>query len=618
MSGGYVGKLLFVDLSKNSIEIKDLAEDMIRNFLGGYGLGARILYSMMKPGADPLGPDNVIGFVPGVLTGSGVPFSGRYIVVCKSPVTGGWDDANSGGYFGPELKKAGFDGVFVTGAAKEPVYIWIHDGQAEIRSAKHIWGLDCTVGREALLKETDPKAQEAMIGPAGEKLSYMAAVMNDRHRAAGRGGPGAVMGSKKLKAVVVRGTGEVRVAHPEQVREIFRTVTAAIKSGSGFAAAFREHGTGFATGSSALSGDTPVKNWAGVGIVDFGEEAASAIAAPTLDPKYKVKAYGCANCPLACGAHYEVKDGKWIQGMTDRPEYETAAAFGTLLLNKDPEAIFACNDICNRYGLDTISTGMTVAWAMECFEKGVLTKEELNGIDLKWGNAEAIVEITKAIAEQKGIGKVLAKGSAGAADELGKGHEYLVTVKGIEVPMHDPKLGPGLARTYQFDPTPARHVKGGVGLMQMMSPDPSKYIPEGTGFLDVLLTANSEVDSCAGMCMFSTLIGLQNLTSRAIEAVTGWPFKSQDVLRTGLRILNMRHAFNLREGFRPADFVLPPRTIGQPPQQVGPLAGITVNAQRLAENFFNFVGWDKETGKPSKYFLEQIGGMDDVVKDLYG
>ncbi|MGQ9668520.1 MAG: aldehyde ferredoxin oxidoreductase N-terminal domain-containing protein, partial [Anaerolineae bacterium] len=290
MSGGDVGKLLFVDLSTNSIEIKDLAEDMIRNFLGGYGLGARILYSMMKPGADPLGPDNVIGFVPGVLTGSGAPFSGRYIVVCKSPITGGWNDANSGGYFGPELKKAGFDGVFVTGAAKEPVYIWIHDGQAEIRSAKHLWGMDCTAGREALLKETDPKAQEAMIGPAGENLSLIATVMNDRHRAAARGGPGAVMGSKKLKAVVVRGTGEVPVANPEQLREISRSVTAAITSGGmmGMATAFHEHGTGSGTGASALSGDTPVKNWAGVGIIDFGEEAAGAIAAPTLDPKYKV------------------------------------------------------------------------------------------------------------------------------------------------------------------------------------------------------------------------------------------------------------------------------------------------------------------------------------------
>ncbi|MGC8827917.1 MAG: aldehyde ferredoxin oxidoreductase C-terminal domain-containing protein, partial [Anaerolineae bacterium] len=315
---------------------------------------------------------------------------------------------------------------------------------------------------------------------------------------------------------------------------------------------------------------------------------------------------------------YEVKDGKWIKGATERPEYETAASFGTLLLNKDPEAIFACNDICNRYGLDTISTGMTIAWAMECYEKGILTKEELGGIDLTWGNAEAVVALTKAIAEQTGIGKVLAKGSAKAADELGKGHECLITVKGIELPMHDPRLSPGYARTYQFDPTPGRHVKGGLGGMQLLMPSPAKYIPEGTGFLDVLLTASSEVESSAGLCMFSGFVGMQNLAQRLIEAVTGWSFKGQDVLRTGARILNMRHAFNLREGFKPADFVIPPRAIGVPPLQAGPLAGVTVNAQRLAENFFHFIGWDMQTGKPSKYSLERLGGMDDVIKDLYG
>ncbi len=617
MKGGYVGKILVVDLSNNSTEVQELPEEMYRNFLGGYGLGARILYSMMKPGIDPLGPDNIIGFVPGLLTGTGAPFTGRYMVVCKSPVTGGWNDANSGGFFGPELKKAGFDGVFIKGAAKEPVYLWIHDGKAEIRSAKHLWGLDSEAGREALRKETDPEAQEAMIGPAGEALSYMAAVMNDKHRAAGRGGAGAVMGSKKLKAVVVRGTDEVPVAYPERLKEVQRALSAAMKN-SDLAKLFHEHGTGAFNGPSALSGDTPVKNWAGVGIIDFGEDGANAIAGPTLDPKYKVKPYGCANCPLVCGAHYEVKDGKWIKGMTERPEYETAASFGTLLLNKDAEAIFACNDICNRYGLDTISTGMTIAWAMECYEKGILTKEELNGLDLKWGNAEAIVELTKAIAEQKGIGKVLAKGSAKAADELGKGHECLITVKGIELPMHDPRLSPGYARTYQFDPTPGRHVKGGLGGMQLLMPSPAKYIPEGTGFLDVLLTTGSEVESSAGLCMFSGFLGMQNLAQRLIEAVTGWNFKGQDVLRTGARILNMRHVFNLREGFTPKDFVIPPRAIGVPPLQAGPTAGITINAQRLAENFFHFIGWDMETGKPSKYSLEHLGSMDDVIKDLYG
>ncbi len=621
MKGGYVGKLLFVDLTKGDIREEELSEDLARNFIGGYGIGARVLYDMIPAGADPLGPDNVLGFVTGPLTGSGGVFTGRYTLVCKSPKSGTWNDSNAGGYFGPELKKAGYDAVFVSGASEKPVYLWIKDGKAELRDASKLWGLDATESLQALIEETGEKRlRAALIGPAGESQSLMAAVMNDRHRAAARGGPGAVMGSKKLKAVAVHGTGEVPVADPLRLKAINRSVRAAMKDGptAELMAGFGEHGTGVGNVGSALGGDSPVKNWGGVGVIDFGEEAANKLAVPPIDAKYKTRAYACASCPLACGAHYEVNDGPWPIGKGDRPEYETWAAFGSTLLNASPEAIIKCNDICNRAGLDTIATGMTVAWAIECYENEVLNQEETGGIELTWGNSQSIVAITQAIADREGFGAVLALGSKAAADKLGKGHEYLVTVHGIEVPMHDPKLAPGFARTYQYDPTPARHVKGGVGLVQMMDPSPSKYNYEGTGFLDIMLTANITMIDIGGMCLFGMYAGVEGVQLQLMEAVTGWSFKSQDQMKAAMRVMNMKQAFNLREGLKPADFTLPARTVGKPPQEAGPLAGITVDNERLADNFFAAIGWDRETGKPSPRMLQLMGGLDDVVQDLYG
>jgi aldehyde:ferredoxin oxidoreductase len=620
MTGGYVGKLLFVDLTEGTTREEELSEDLARKFIGGYGLGVRILYDMMPGGVDPLGPDNVLGFLTGPLTGSGAVFSGRYVVVCKSPVSGTWNDANSGGYFGPELKKAGYDAVFISGASEKPVYLWINDGEVELRDASKLWGLDATESLQALIEDTgEKKMRAALIGPAGERQSLLACIMNDRHRAAGRGGAGAVMGSKKLKAVAVRGTGEVPVADPKRLKAINRTVRAAMKDGpmAQMMAGFGEYGTGMGNVGSALSGDSPVKNWGGVGVIDFGADAANNLSVPPIDAKYKTKAYGCASCPLACGAHYEVNDGPWPIGHGDRPEYETWAAFGSTCLNSNAEAIIKVNDICNRAGLDTISTGMTVAWAIECYENEVLNRQETGGIELTWGNGAAIVDITQALADGKGLGATLALGSKAAADKLGKGHEYLVTVRGIEVPMHDPKLGPGLARTYQYDATPARHVKGGAGLMQIMDPTSAKYNYEGTGFLDVMVTSNIEMINICGLCLFGMYAGVEGVQMQLMEAVTGWSFKSQDQMQAAMRVMNMKQAFNLREGLTPADFSVPARIVGKPPQEAGPVAGVTVDNDRLADNFFAAMGWDRETGKPSRRMLELMGGMDDVIEDLY-
>jgi aldehyde:ferredoxin oxidoreductase len=619
MKNGYMGKVLFVDLTKGSFEEKALTEQMARDFIGGYGIGARLLYDRMKPGTDPLGPDNMLAFVSGPLNGTGAFFGGRYTVVCKSPVTGNWNDANSGGFFGPELKRAGFDGLFVSGAADTPVYIFIKDGNPEVRSAQGLWGKDTVETWKALIQETgEPHLQTALIGPAGERRSLLACVINDEHRAAGRGGCGAVMGSKNLKAVAVRGTGKIRVADPERVRKINAEILNYMKTGPTVEQVklWGTYGTGGITAGAGLSGDAPTKNWGGVGVLDMGEEALTKLATFSFDSRYNVKKYACAQCPLACGAHYKVDDGKWPVGETDRPEYETLAAFGTMTLNNDVESIIKCNHICNRYGLDTISVGATIAWAIECYENGVFSQKETGGLGLTWGNSQAIVALTQAIAEQAGLGKILAMGSARAAEKLGKGREYLQTIRGIELPMHDPRYSPGFARTYQHDPTPARHVKGGLGIPDFQSPNEVKYSYEGRGQLDVAVTCHTEIMNSAGSCLFGGFSMPHNALPELIEAVTGWDFKD-DVLRTGKRILTMRHVFNLREGLKRADSLLPKRCTGEPPLAEGPLKGITVDHRKLADSFFENMGWDKETLVPTRESLRELGGIVDIVGDLY-
>jgi len=614
---GYAGKMLFVNLSDGSIEEKELTKEMAEYFVGGYGFGAKILYEMMPAGVDPLGPENVMGFITGPTSATKAFFGGRYTTVHKSPVTGGWNDANSGGHFGPELKKAGYDALFVSGASDKPVYIYINDGKVEIRDASNLWGLDSKEVWEELKKVTgESKVRVSAIGPAGERLSLLSCPVNDGHRVPGRGGGGAVMGSKKLKAIAVRGTGEIPVANPEKVLEINKKIGEFMKT-SELAQAFGTFGTGVGTAASALSGDSPVKNWDGVGIVDFGEENAEKVTAATID-KYKTKKYNCSACPLGCGAIYSVDDGRWPMEETERPEYETAASFGSTCLCSEADAIMKCNDICNRYGFDTISAGMTVAWAMECYNKGVLTKDELDGIELTWGNGEAMVELLQKMADGEGCGAVLANGSAYAAKHWGKGEEFLQTASGIELPMHDPKYAPGLARTYKYDPTPGRHVKGGLGLIQMMSTDPSKYNYEDTGQMDLGLTTNNEVMNASSLCLFHGYAAPPEVQNEFLTAITGINYDEKKVHETGWRIFMLRHAFNVREGLKPSDFTITQRAVGNPPQTEGPLEGITVDEEKLSKNFFKAARIDMETGIPEKELLLELGHLDELARDFYG
>ena len=613
---GYAGKMLFVNLSDGTTEDRPMDPETARNFWGGPALGAKILYDNMPAHADPFGPESMVGFVTGPVNNTGAMFGGRYTVVSKSPVTGGWNDANSGGTFGPALKKAGYDAVFVNGISDTPVYISIEDGTASLCDASDLWGMTSSEIETELRARYGDKVRAAYIGPAGEKLSLISCVMNDGHRAAGRGGTGAVIGSKKLKAIVVKGNIATELADKPAMQALAKEIGALMKDGPAkeFAGAFGEFGTGSGYVNSVLTGDAGVKNWSGSGVADYPESVAFPVGSIGLAP-FKKKKYNCANCPLGCGAILDVPSDKWDLTGSPRPEYETQGAFGSLLLNGDPAVVTRCGNLCNEYGTDTISTGSTIAWAMECYNEGVLSRDELDGIDLIWGSGDAIVELCEKICRGEGVGATLALGSREACRRFGKGEEFLVTASGIEEPQHDSRLAKGLSRTYKYDPTPGRHVKGGIG----MFPLPPDFDFDAAGEADKQGVIGTEQCNSGGFCLFGMMVaGPLDAFRRSIAAATGFTYTDEEYAALGLRMYVMRHAFNVREGLTRKDFTLSKRYTEAPPPTTGPLKDATVDVERLADSFFDAMHFDRETLVPEKAFLESLGGLENVVADLYG
>lgn len=599
MAGGYIGKVLFVNLSTGEFEDETLDEKICRDFIGGYGLGARILYSRQKAGVDPLGPENILGFITGPLTGSPAPSGTRYTVVGKSPLTGTWGDANSGGEFGPYLKFAGYDAVFFTGISAGPVYLFIDNGKAELRDAADLWGRDTYEAESLLQAEHSPESRVCCIGPSGEKLSLISCIITQRGCAAARSGLGAVMGSKRLKAVVVKGNQAVPVADKQAVDSVRREYMARLNDkqsrGYSFLQSFRKYGTGNGAARAAHSGDTPVKNWGGIGVTDFpdvsGIERDAVIA--NLD-----KHIGCWHCPIACQGSLKEGTGEYsYPAGSRRPEYETLASFGAMCLNNNTESIAMANYVCNRYGIDTISAGATIAFAIECYESGLITRKDTDGIELTWGNHRAIVAMTEKLARREGFGGILADGVKLAADRIGRGAEkYAVHIGGQEPGMHDPKLMPptvgtmeSAAARYQMDATPSRHTQGfGPG-----------------SFIQHALNA-------AGLCYFGR-VGRYFINF--LNAVTGWDYSQDELSKAGERIATLRHVFNLREGINPLKWSVHPRIIGKTPFESGPLAGVTADIE--AQVYWNLgaLDWDRFTTKPSQKKLSYLG-LDDVVKDL--
>ncbi len=625
MSNGYFGKVLWVDLSEESFREETIPEEIFRQYLGGYGLAAKIIYDNLPAKTDPLGPEAILGFFPGLLTSTVAPLSGRYMVAGKSPLTGTWGDANSGGYFGPEIKKCGYDGLLFKGIAKSPKYITIIDDEKQILDASDIWGKD-TIETEENLKEKYGKVQVASIGQAGENLSLISCIINDKGRAAGRSGFGAVMGSKKLKAVVLKGNKKIPLADKDALLNNTKEYNDAINtSKAGLVIAFKTFGTTAGNVMMGSSGDTPIKNWGGNASEHFPMDKLNKISPLELD-KYKEKAYGCFSCPVRCGAIMKIPELNIME--THRPEYETCASFGPLILNDDLMSIFTLNEMCNRASLDTISAGGTVAFAIECYENGLINKEDTGGLELTWGNSGAIIELLKKIIKREGIGDILADGCKRASEKIGKGSEkYAITSKGQELAMHDSKHLNSLGFSYAFDPTPGRHTAASIDMSSMGPIAKNKLID---GFIlprrfkrmgddrfeaHKLLASLFQFSSSLGLCMFTGMFQRYPMLE-LIKATTGWDMSIEELTKCGLRIQALRQVFTIREGVILAENVLPGRAIGDPPFESGPHTGKIVDYKADYKGYCEKMGWNPVNGLPLKETLSDLG-LDFVIKDLY-
>ena len=548
-----MGKILLVDLNTGEIGEQKIEDGIYEKLLSGVGLGAYILYNNIPKGADPLGPDNMLGFVSGLLTGTGSVMTGRWLVVCKSPLTGGWGDANCGGTLAAAIKQCGYDGVFFKGISKQPVYLYVDDSGPQLRDAGHLWGKDTVQSEEILTEElrSRKKPAIAVIGPAGEKLSLISGICNDKGRIAARSGVGAVMGSKRLKAVVLAGSTSIGCHNSAAVKEITKEYSIKIKNAnipkilmgsvtpivSGLmsklktyspsdgimtASMIKKWGTAFNNTFGIPNGDSPVKNWSG-SVLDYNRSYYKHVN-PDKVLKREQRKYYCASCIIGCGGICGMQDiAKGEFEHTHKPEYETVNSFGALLMNKDLESIFYINELLNRAGMDSISAGSTAAFAIECYENGILTKEDTDGLELTWGNSEVIVKLVKEMIAREGIGDLLADGVKVAAGRIGKNSEqYDIHIGGQEPGMHDARLDPILGIHFSADPTPGRHtVCGGtnynvIQLWQFVTwaPKVKNKTPKDDDFVpSETLALKSVAGSCykqivdgIGGCMFAWLI----------------------------------------------------------------------------------------------------------------
>ena len=458
--GGFTGKYCIVDLTKGTTEIIEPDEDFYKDYLGGYGLGAAVILERQQPGTDPLSAESFLGFCSGLLTGSDAFFSGRFMVVGKSPLTGGWGDANAGGYFSRELKRTGYDAIFFTGAAENPVWVSIIEGKIEIRDASWLWGKDIPGTEKLIQKELgDSKIRIASIGVSGEKRSLISGIATDGARIAARSGLGAVMGSKNLKAVALRGSGKVLVSWPEDIKSINKKFIESYKKSkfsdrltlrhmgllskiiartgisvpaqpSLIREVYRNFGTSGLTVYSAMVGDMPIKNWDGVGHQDYTYDSAKQGSDVNVK-RYQKQRYACQACPLGCGGIIEIESGRFMGTRGHKPEYETIGAFGGMLLQGNFDAIIELNEMCNRAGIDTISTGGVIAFAIECFEKGIIDESITGGIQLGWGKTKEIIQLAELIIEREGFGDVLADGVKRAAERIGKGSKNMRSMPAV-------------------------------------------------------------------------------------------------------------------------------------------------------------------------------------------
>ncbi|MFX0016491.1 MAG: aldehyde ferredoxin oxidoreductase family protein [Promethearchaeota archaeon] len=631
-----------VDLSKSTVtmESHSFKDEIFKKYLGGEGFATDYILRNMPSNTDPLGPENILCFITGVLSGTKVPFSGRYIVAGKSPLTGTWGESNSGGRFGPELRQAGFDLLLIKGKARDLSILYITDESIEIVPSPNLKGLDCVETEEELKQKYGSKVQVASIGLAGENIVLITGIVTDKARVAARSGLGAVMGSKNLKAVVVRGTKDIPEFDPNGLLELRTTVNKwiskslnfllkpSLKLSTTFAPwlrrfkiknyesmstssmvieSYKRWGTAAGTAVCVETGDAPIKNWKG-SHKDFPLRKSSKLATDNVT-KYRVRKYGCKRCPMACGGIMEYKDERFNVSETQKPEYETLAMLGPNLLNDDLGSIYAMNDYCNRQGLDTIAVGSLLGLLMEATEKRIIT--DLDGLDISWGNSDDLLPLIKKIANREGIGDLLANGIGKVAKEFGV-EEFAIHINNQALPAHDPRFSKAYLIPYKLDPCPGRHTPFGEVMIDLskfhkMYPSLNKKnrIPDFYCYHQAI--------SSVGLCQFGLLTGNFPVLE-FVNLVTGLNLSIEDFITTGERILTLKHLFNLREGINPLEFELPRRIMEKAEDGPNQDVSLVEEEDKILEKFLKALRWDIYTTIPDSNHLKDLGLEEFIIE----
>lgn len=596
----YQGKILRVNLSSGTICTEDLPMDLAKQYIGGRGLASKILANEIDPTIDALAEGNKLIFATGPLTGTNAPTGGRYMVVTKGPLTGTIASSNSGGFFGAKLKGTGYDMVIFEGKAAYPCYLYLDENTAELRDASHAWGKNTHETTDILINEIGgEQIKVACIGQAGENLSLMAAIMNDKHRAAGRTGVGAVMGSKNLKAFVVSGRKKAALNNPEAFKKTVKEKVKLIKENSITGEGLPKLGTKVLDNIINESGMYPTRNYADITFEDVHEVSGEAL----VEKGYLVKNSACFACPIACGRFVELPNGRKGEG----PEYESGWCFGALCGVNDLIAITDANFLCNEFGFDTISAGVTIATAMDMYEKGYIKKEELeNGPELKFGNSEAVIHYLKKMALSQGIGKKMAMGSYRFAESYGH-PELSMTVKKQELPAYDARGVQGLGLAYATNNRGGCHVRA-----YMISPEilgaPQKLDPqelnEKPKWVKIFQDLTSVIDS-AGLCIFSSFaLGAKDYCE-LLNNATGFNYSEEEMMQAGERVWNIERLFNLKAGITHLDDTLPKKMLEEP-IKTGPNAGKVHQLSVLLPEYYKLRGWD-EKGIPTPTKLKELG-----------
>lgn len=622
MTHAFTGKVARVDLAKGLCSVEEPGEGFYRRYAGGMALGAHYLLSEMGPGVDPLGEDNILILATGVMTGTGLPAMCRFSAVAKSPLTGAFGESEAGGWWGPELKFAGIDALVIQGKAPKPVYLWVKDGEVEIRDAAHLWGLEIGETQEAIRQQLgDDKIRVAGIGPAGEKLVRYACIINEYKHANGRTGMGAVMGSKNLKCVAARGTRSLELADPEKAHQLARWFAKEYMNHPSTKSLY-DFGTPGLTAGLNAAGILPTRNF------HTGEfEEAENITWSAMERDIFVGPKGCHACPIRCKRVVAFENGLKHDPKYGGPEYEAIAAFGSDCGIGDLKAVAKANELCNRYGMDSISTGASIAFAMDCFENGILSANDLDGIELRFGNASGMLAMVEKIARREGIGRLLGEGVVRAAKAIGRGAEkFALNVKGQELPMHEPRGKAGVGMGYAISNTGADHLimahdsafaVAESPMLKAMAPlgimEPVDARDIGPSKMRLLYYVESICSfwNDAGLCFFGYAPRAWTPLEKMVEmvqAATGWDTSIWELIKIGERSINMARAFNVREGFSRKDDMLP--DIFFQPMKGGALDGVSISRDEFERSLtilYEMKGWDTTTGAPTRGKLEELG-----------